>query len=199
MILDRATFYQGARQQFGRLDQHQVDGFEAILNTADPHRFCQSHLAYILATAWHETGARMQPVRETFAADDQTAIIRLETAWEHGQLPWVKAPYWRRDADGRAWFGRGYVQITHRANYERLGALLGVDLVSDPGVALEPSVAARILVDGMRLGAFTGRSLANCLPGDYVNARRIINGTDRAALVADHARRFESAIVGARI
>lgn len=47
---------------------------------------------------------------------------------------------------------------------------------------------------GMRHGSFTGASLAHYTHEgilDYVNARRIINGTDQAATIAGYAQRFE--------
>ena len=52
----------------------------------------RERLAYCLATCYHETGYRMQPVRETHATSDQQAINRLEHAWKSGRLSWVKKP-----------------------------------------------------------------------------------------------------------
>jgi predicted chitinase len=74
----------------------------------------------------------MQAVRETLATTDDGATNALEKAWEAGKLSWVKTPYWRKDAEGKSRFGRGLVQITRKANYQKLGLLIGVDLVKDP-------------------------------------------------------------------
>jgi len=109
-------------------------------------------------------------------------------------LTWVARPYWRFDHGGRSWAGRGYVQLTHRENYERASVNLGVDLLADPNLAMQPSIAAQILVRGCTEGWFTGRKLSDYLPGDYLGARRVVNGTDRAAQIARYARNFEAAL-----
>ncbi len=46
--------------------------------------------------------------------------------------------------DGHRFCGRGWIQITGRANYTSYGQRIGVDLVGDPDLALDPSVAAKI-------------------------------------------------------
>ncbi len=199
--MDRAQFFQALRADgpFGaHLSQGQVAGIEVLLTAMA--RLPISYTAYLLATACHETAHTMRPVRETLADTDDQAIARLEHAWAKGDLPWVRSPYWRRDADGKAWFGRGYVQLTHKENYQKAGAMIGADLASDPDRALDPDLAARILVDGCETGLFTradgkpGHKLSDYLPGDYVGARRIVNGSDRAQTVAGHALAFEAAL-----
>ncbi len=57
----------------------------------------------------------MQAVRETLATTDAGAIRALESSWMRGKLPWVNTTYWRKHPDGKSWFGRGLVQITHKA------------------------------------------------------------------------------------
>lgn len=195
--MSRADFYAALRRSgsgvFGTsLSQRQVDGIEALLAATDGLPI--THRAYLLATAYHETDRTMQPVRETLAGTDDEAIRRLERAWAKGRLKGVKRPYWRRDADGKTWLGRGYVQLTHRDNYVRAGRELGVDLVADPGLAMQPTIAAQILVRGCQEGWFTGKRLSDYLPGDYLGARRIVNGTDRAADIARYAEAFEAAL-----
>jgi predicted chitinase len=158
-------------------------------------------LAYMLATVHHETGRKMQSIRETGAASDALAIERLDRAFENGRLPGVRHPYWRRDASGKSWLGRGLVQLTHRANYETLSRLTGVDLLSDPGRALDADVAVKILFAGMTAGAFTGRGLGtffNDTRTDWIGARQIINGRDRAAEIAALAQAYHAAIGIAR-
>lgn len=157
------------------------------------------HLAYILATAYHETGKRMQPVRETFAGSDAAAIAILDRAYAAGRLPSVKTPYWRCDGDGKSWLGRGFVQLTHKRNYVAMSAITGIDLVADPDEAMETGVAAAILVEGMMRGTFTGRKCADYFgPGreDWAGARRIVNGTDRAETIAGYGRLFHAALQG---
>ena len=190
----KQEFFNHLRQQLfgGRLTQVQVDGINAIvaswnrLGKTDDKR----QLAYGLATAFHETAGRLTPVRETLAASDDQAIARLDRAFEAGRLPQVKVPYWRKDADGRSWLGRGFVQLTFKRNYQVMSDALGVDLITDPARAMELDISADILVVGMRDGLFSGRKLGDYFQGeraDWRNARRIVNGLDRADVVAGHA------------
>lgn len=201
MRLDRKFFFDSVRGALfkGSLSGPQVEGMTAILDfweerLADADR---RWLAYILATAFHETAFTMQPVRETLAATDARACEILEAAFAGGRLSWVKTPYWRPDEEGKCWLGRGLVQLTHRRNYEAMSRLTGVDLVSDPDRAMEMKTAVAILVEGMVAGSFTGHRLADHLNADkedWVNARRIVNGTDRAEKLAGYAQAFHAAL-----
>ena len=103
------------------------------------------------------------------------------------------------DGDGYRFRGRGYVQITGRANYARLGELLGMggQLVQNPDLALDPVIAYRIMSAGMRKGSFTGKKLSDYISPnscDYLNARRIINGTDQAQKIAGYATAIEKVL-----
>jgi hypothetical protein len=205
--MDRSVFYAELRKRgsgvFGTsISQAQVDGLEAILDEGQRRGSKTNHLAYILATAYHETAGRMQPVREALATTDDGAIRSLENAWKSGKLKWVKRPYWRKDVDGNAFFGRGYVQITHKDNYAKFG------IADNPSKALEMGTALRILFDGMEQGAFTSRKLSDLIDDEdetdeedlkeFVNARSIVNGNDRALLIGQHALAFEDALRAAK-
>ncbi|HUD94647.1 hypothetical protein [Sphingobium sp.] len=187
MVFDPATFFDDLRHGLlgPTLSQEEVDGCNAILTAMidTPLAYC----AYALATAYHETNATMQPVREAYW---------LSEAWRKKNLR-----YW-------PWYGRGYVQLTWEENYERADLKLGLDgaLVADPELALAPAVAADIMRQGMDEGWFAGdnrgrHTLARHLPegrpateGEFRSARRIINGTDRDLLVARHALQFQKAL-----
>lgn len=188
-----AAFFEAVRPLFGgSLSQSQVDGmnviFEAWNKVGDGNT---RHLAYILGTAFHETARTMQPVRETLAKTDAKAKEILTKSWKAGKLPWVKSDYW-----SSGWFGRGFVQLTHRENYVKAGEKLGIDLVSDPSKAMIPEVSALILVRGMQEGWFTGKKLSEA--GDFLEARRIVNGTDKAGQIATYANGFLSALEAAQ-
>ncbi|MBB4479876.1 putative chitinase [Rhizobium etli] len=199
--MDRMFFFDAVREDLfkGELTQPQVVGIAAILDAWE-RRFAQADrrwLAYILATAYHETAYTMQPVRETLAESDAGAVEILEAAYAAGRLSWVKTPYWRPDEDGRCWLGRGLVQLTHKRNYEAMSGLTGIDLVADPDRAMEMDAAVTILIEGMLQGSFTGHKLAdhlNATTEDWVNARRIVNGTDRAEKLAGYAMVFNAAM-----
>lgn len=197
--MNRTTLFAYLRRSpfGGRLTTAQVRGVEIILKVWEATGLTDLRfLAYILATAFHETTATMLPVRETLAPNDAKAIAILDRAFAAGRLSQVKSPYWRLDKDGKSWLGRGFVQLTHRKNYERASRLVGVDLVANPALAMDIEIAARILVEGMIAGMFTGRKLDdffNVMDEDPEGARRIINGTDKAKLIASHY----AAILGA--
>lgn len=164
-----------------------------LIEVCRKHGLLRNETAYVLGTAYHETAHTMEPVREAFGESTESTIARLDRAWGRGQLPWVSKPYWR---DG--WFGRGYVQLTHLSNYKRASRELGPDFVADPDLALDPENSAEITVRGMAEGWFTGKQLSDYLTlkaSDYVGARRIVNGTDRARAIAEYAREYEAALV----
>lgn len=201
-MIDKKTFYDSVRGWLfnGNMSKSQVEGLENLLDvwfTDYHHRFEKSvslrMLAYMLATAYHETSRTMQPVRETLATTDKQAIDRLDRAWARGKLGSVRTPYWR---DG--FFGRGYVQLTHRRNYEKASAKLKVDFVSNPSLAMDRTYAAHILFRGSIEGWFTSLRLSDYIKPtttSYVSARAIINGRDRATHVAGYAQYFEKALM----
>lgn len=197
--MDRAKFFAAVRSPLfaGKLSDAQVSGIDAILDEAEKRGTPLKHLAYMLATAYHETARTMQPVRETLASTDDKAIRILDRSFAAGKLPWVKTPYWRKDKDGKSWLGRGLPQLTHKRNYEVMSPIVGVDLVADPNRAMEPRTAVKIMFEGMERGSFTGKKLADYIGAvaDYVGARRIINGTDEAKTIAGYANVFERALV----
>jgi hypothetical protein len=106
---------------------------------------------------------------------------------------------WRKDnLRYFPWYGRGFVQLTWERNYIKAGTALGVDLTTNPDKVMEPEIAAEILVIGSRDGWFTGKSLSDYITmnqSNYRGARRIINGTDKAAAIAEIAREFEEALL----
>jgi hypothetical protein len=102
---------------------------------------------------------------------------------------------------GQAQYGRGLVQLTWDRNYEWADRTLGLKgaLLRNFDLALRPDLAVAILVKGMEQGAFTGLALADCITGtgthaQFVKARRIINGTDRAEDIATHADAIAAAL-----
>lgn len=194
MAFDPKPFFDSIRKSLfgGRLGALQVRGINAILDgwtKRFPDLGDIRQLAYVLATAYHETGTRMYALREGFALTDAGARSAV-----------AKAGYKYAKPDpqtGHVYYGRGLVQITWRENYETMGRKLGLGLVHDPDLALSPPVAVEILISGMIDGDFTRKRLAdyfNAKKDDPRNARRIINGMDRASDIAVHHRAFLDAL-----
>jgi len=182
-------FFDRARLVVGNFDQTQVETINRLTEKAAHWPLCW--LAYGLATAWHE--ARLKPIKERGSAAYLSKYDTGRLARALGNTP-------EADGDGIKYAGRGLVQLTGRTNYKKAGDFLGLDLITNPDLALEPENAAAILVWGMEHGAFTGKGLANYLPGwrgnysQFRQCRKIINGMDRATDIAKYAEQFQEAL-----
>jgi putative chitinase len=193
--VNHAAFFKTVRARLGPLKQFQVDGISTILDVVKDEPL--SWQAYMLATAWHETATTMQPIKER--GGEAYFTEHYDVA---GRRPKVCIQYGNTCAgDGPRFCGRGYVQLTWKSNYAKAGEALGVDLVADPDLAMDARHAAAIMLTGMKEGWFTGKRLATYLPAQgvatadaYRQARRIINGTDKADLIEDYAQVFERAL-----
>jgi putative chitinase len=189
--MNRSNFFEAARSGVfaGKLKQEQVDGLDAILDEAEKRGTPITHLAYILATTHHETGTRMQPVRELGGNKYLSKYDTGKLAKALGNTP-------QADGDGQKFAGRGFVQITGRANYRKFG------IETAPDKALEMPTALMILFNGMTKGMFTGKKMSDFLDGatpDYYGARAIVNGDKQknGAKIAVTAKAFEKALRGA--
>lgn len=179
------------------LSPDEVSGCNAILDACKGWQM--SWTAYALATAYHETAHTMQPVREV---GSEAYFHRMYDP--NGLRPEV-AKYLGNEhpGEGAHYCGRGYVQLTGRGNYIKADEELNGDgrLIRNPDLALDPKVAAKVMECGMREGWFTTRKLMDFLKADketranFIAARRIINGQDRADLIADYAVRFQDALM----
>ena len=140
-------------------------------------------VAYMMATVEHETAGQFYPVIEAFNVSERAR-----------QRYFAGKPY----AQGEpAYFGRGLVQLTWESNYRKYEVITGAPLLSDPDLLLDPRLSLLILVHGMKTGTFTGAPLEkyiNPRQCDYINARRVINGTDKAEHIAGLAKQWEQKI-----
>ena len=76
--------------------------------------------------------------------------------------------------DGPRFKGRGYIQLTGRDNYRRVGNQISVDLIAQPSSANDPATAGLILAQFLKNAeAATRRALAN---NDLLKARKLVNG-----------------------
>lgn len=156
-------------------------------------------MAYVCATVQWETGGSFKPIKER-RAKEGTPVRKLQDRyWKYG------------------FFGRGYIQLTWRKNYRLAGSKLYQaqfpDITSPealertPDLLLQPNISYEVLSRGMREGWFTGRKLLHYISDDglkgegqtdYVNARRVVNGVDKAKEIASLALGWELLLRGAR-
>lgn len=169
---DREIYFDTVRHSLfgGSMTQGQVVGQEAILliwetaqgliGSADLR-----HLAYALATTKHETANEMLPIEE----------YGKGAGYDYGEID---------PETGQVYYGRGFVQLTWRDNYQRATSELNLsgtdDLVWYADKALDPKIAAATMFIGMMQGWFRS---PNTLPlyfneaaDDPYGAREIING-----------------------
>ena len=130
-------------------------------------------IAYVLATIKWETANTFAPIKER-RAKPGTAVRTLQDK------------YW-----SSGYYGRGYIQLTFRKNY----AVFGIE--NTPDKALEADTAYEIASKGMAEGLFTGKKLGdyfNTNSEDFIGARKIINGTDKASEIALIARKIQACL-----
>ena len=196
-MIDRHAFFDRIRQPLfdGTLRQSQVDGLNALLDGWErDHSGADCRwLAYALATAHHETGRTLHPIREK---GGEAYLRRMYDIT--GERPALARRMGNTEpGDGVRYAGRGFVQLTWKNNYAAMSPIVGIDLVRFPDRALEIGPATEILFHGMIAGSFTGARLADYLhddEADWRGARRIVNGSDRAALIAGYARAYDAAL-----
>lgn len=185
----REQFFRKYRTEFGRLSDDGEAALTRIFSFIQQGKNMTDvrQVAYVLATVQYETLGTFKALAEL--GSDDSLEQRYGAATSIGQRMGSTEP-----GDGARYRGRGYIQITGKANYRKVGESLGVDLVQAPEKALEPETAYRILEHTMKSGTLTGKKLDDYIFGDkadYVNARRIVNNLDHAQQIADKARSFE--------
>ncbi|NOZ90437.1 MAG: carboxypeptidase [Epsilonproteobacteria bacterium] len=129
-------------------------------------------IAYVIATAEHESAGTFRPVQEAF---------------------WLSDHYRKTHFYYYPYHGRGYVQLTHKYNYKKYSDLLNVDFVNNPDKILSRNISLFILVHGSSVGFFSGKRLGeyvNKNEKDYINARKVINGRDKAQHIAKLAEKW---------
>jgi murein DD-endopeptidase MepM/ murein hydrolase activator NlpD len=209
--IDRDFFFSKIKPElshassFGKTARHEIpqltaDHYNELFDAwdADAALTDLRWLAYILGTAYHETGYVVRPIRET-GRDNEADVVRLlEAAYEKGR---IKKRYWLPQENGQRFYGRGFVQLTWADNYKRVGQAIGLGtaLYDRADMALDRPPSVKIIYKGMIDGLYTpGHTLPRYFaPGrtaEWVNARRIVNGYDKAEQIADYAKTYLAAL-----
>jgi putative chitinase len=200
MKFNHTTFFNTYREMYGKLNQMQVSGLDNMLTYVELDNDVTDlrWVAYMFATVKHECADKYQPITEY---GGKSYFNKYEPGTRIGKNLGNTVP-----GDGYLYRGRGYVQLTGRENYQKMSQALALspsdDLIAHPDNALYPDIAYRIMSYGMRMGSFTGKKLntyINATTCDYINARRIINGTDRASLIKGYAVNFETCLTNSTI
>lgn len=183
----------------GKISGHQFEGIEAFLNEWNRQKgYDWRRLCYMLGTAYHETAGTMQPIEEFGHGTGRDYGKKLKM----GSGPGNRIPYTKPD---KLYYGRGHTQNTWYENYLALTKAAKAqarnwDFMNQPELLLqmEPSIWATFYA--MKVGLYTGKRLDqffNRETEDWIGARKIINGSDRAATVASYAMHFYDAVAGA--
>ena len=188
------------RAKFGKLSQPQVDAINFIVDAMDKDKsITYPQGAYILATTWHETATTMLPIAEygkgkgrpygTWQRNSKGELY----AYKNGNRNTV----YLQSEYPHLYYGRGETQNTWFDNYEKLSKVFSVDFLKNPDLLLTQEWSTPVTIYSMKNGLYTGRKLSDYIhqsKKDYVNARRIINGMDKANLIAGYADTFEKAL-----
>lgn len=154
---------------------------EEIIHRCKAEGLLRNEAAYVLATADWETAHTFEPVEEAFYLG-------------------AKAEAYRKKLRYYPWHGRGLVQLTWEENYIKAGRKIGANLTKDPDAAMEPKNAVAILVLGMKEGWFTGAKLSDFFDlkrSEFIGARKIINGRDKAQEIASLAMKYNAELKAA--
>lgn len=187
----------------GSFTQGQVDGLNFIIAACNRALLKPQHAAYILATAWHETAFKMQPISEYGRGASRrygqwlTNSKGQRYCYSNGNMD--EPTYYTYDEHPHLYYGRGFPQLTWLDNYVRASEELGVDFVNNPELANDPNHSADILVMGSMQGWFTTRKLPDRVEwgtyNEYVSARYVINGSDKASKIARYAQGFLDSLI----
>ena len=190
LIVDYVKFVTRYKRIFGeKLTESQIQGIGELLTLIRADTFINDlrWVAYMLASVKHECANTWKPIRERGSVE-----YFIRRYWTNEKIRQQLGNLSEQDAV--RYRGRGYIQTTGRRNYIVLGSYLTVDLINNPLRLLEPTISYCAMSMGMRNGFYTTKRLAdyiNSTECDYVKARRIVNGNDKANIIADYAVRFE--------
>lgn len=134
--------------------------------------------AYLLGTAYAESGYSLQRWEADYACTGagipygKNGPCSSATSY-YRSTKGGKRNYYDLgvDSKGQCFFGRGLIQLTGKANYEKYGKKIGVDLISNGDLALKEDNSYKIA-----LIYLVGRTFSHVKKGDLTKARKSVNG-----------------------
>ena len=190
LTINKDIFFKEYKKNFNGILNKSVEGLSNLIELCNFKKPFDDvrQLAYFFATIKHETALSFKPIREYGNANYFIKRYFLNPI----QRRWLNN---KSSSDAVKYCGRGYAMITGRGNYERFAKYLNIDIINKPELCLTTEVAFEILVYGFKNGAFAqGHNIdyyINENKCNYLDARKIINGTDKKNLVAKYATKFE--------
>lgn len=188
-MIDKEAFKKQFKAQFNipQLTMQQATGIDYLVSKLNKSDFILTQQAYILATIYWEADGTFQPIAERGKGK----------GYKYGTA--VVAPNGLK----QTYYGRGYVQLTWLDNYKTMSLALFGDyrLANNPDMVMDKEIAWSICAYGFTKGSFTGKALKHYITKDqtdYVNARRIINGTDKSATIASMAVKMQRCLEASR-
>jgi putative chitinase len=189
-MINREKFFKSCTDIMfnGFMKVTQADGIRAIIDEYERRQMTDiRHLAYILATVYHEVGKTMQPIEERGKGHGKPYGLKLK---------YSRKPYTSPD---QIYYGRGLTQNTWYEVYESLTraakkqGLLDWDFLNHPELLLKMQSSIWATFHAMTTGLYTGMKLSyyfNDKKEDPLNARRIINVLDKAELIGSYYKGF---------
>lgn len=180
-MINRKTFFAEYKTNLDpnrSLDSKEISAIDEFIDYVDANiaKMQMNQWAYFFATVFHETNATFLPVREAY---------------------WISEDWRKKNLRYYPYYGRGFVQITWLKNYQYYSKTMGEDFVKFPDLMMVAKYSFRSSLDGFMNGTFTGKKISDYVnkdKTDYVGARRVINGTDKAQLIAKYAQLFEAVL-----
>lgn len=206
---DKTYFKEQYPKMFGRAllnesslrpDTRMVNIFQ-IIDAFDnsPEMESLRWLAYILGTSMHESNDTFAPVVEGYWIKPESKRVAALYNYYSKNNPKALRTIFPNGKYGTAFYGRGrVVQLTHDFNYKSASFKIYNDnrLYKNPELIItDVNCDMAVTFRGMLEGWFTGYKLAQFFPlgsnkANWAGARKIINGLDKANLIAGYAMKF---------
>ncbi len=159
---------------------NQADWINEIVHQSNAQGIVlKTQLAYLLATPYHEA-------------------FNYLTGERFGAMKELGGEAYLKSKNYYPFYGRGPSHLTWESNYAKEAKRTGLPLVAEPDLMMKVAIGSESHVHCMISGAYTGKKLSDYITAnktDFQGARAIINGNDKAPLIAGYASEFLKCII----